>query len=233
MCGGFVLARVPGGNRVQCNRTLGRPRALGHQIGLAGRLFGYEPSVTRSGRESCARSTTGPAKCRPFQAQRVDGAVAGPPIPTGSRCQGRRHYNGTDSAPNMPRCVITAGDFDWGEDEAPRTPLDETVIYETHVKGLTQAAPGSPLATSRDLRRVSAPGDNWLLGRPRDYCRRAVARPPVRAGFSPAKSGDCVITGDITASVSSLPTATTAPQVRVAGKSTSSNQWSRPYIASV
>ena len=37
-------------------------------------------------------------------------------------------YNGTDSAPSMPRCVITAGDFDWGQDEAPRTPLDETVI---------------------------------------------------------------------------------------------------------
>ena len=53
-------------------------------------------------------------------------------------------YNGTDSAPNMPRCVITAGDFDWGEDEAPRTPLDETVIYETHVKGLTQRHPEVP-----------------------------------------------------------------------------------------
>ena len=53
-------------------------------------------------------------------------------------------YNGTDSAPNMPRCVITAGDFDCAEDEAPRTPLDETVIYETHVKGLTQRHPEVP-----------------------------------------------------------------------------------------
>ncbi len=53
-------------------------------------------------------------------------------------------YNGTGSTPGMPRGVITAGDFDWGEDEAPRTPLDETVIYETHVKGLTQRHPGVP-----------------------------------------------------------------------------------------
>ena len=52
--------------------------------------------------------------------------------------------NDTDSAPSMPRCVITARDFDWGEDEPPRTPLDETVIYETHVKGLTQRHPEVP-----------------------------------------------------------------------------------------
>jgi isoamylase len=52
--------------------------------------------------------------------------------------------NDTDSAPSMPRCVVTSGDFDWDKDDAPRTPLDETVIYETHVKGLTKRHPEVP-----------------------------------------------------------------------------------------
>jgi isoamylase len=52
--------------------------------------------------------------------------------------------NDDDSAPCMPRCVIVAGDFDWAGDAAPRTPLDETIIYETHVKGLTKRHPDVP-----------------------------------------------------------------------------------------
>ncbi len=52
--------------------------------------------------------------------------------------------NDADSAPNMPRCIVTSSDFNWGGDSPPRTPLDETVIYETHVKGLTQCHPEVP-----------------------------------------------------------------------------------------
>ncbi|MBV9319109.1 MAG: glycogen debranching protein GlgX, partial [Mycobacterium sp.] len=34
--------------------------------------------------------------------------------------------------------------FDWAFDRAPRTPYNETVIYEAHVKGMTQTHPGIP-----------------------------------------------------------------------------------------
>ena len=34
--------------------------------------------------------------------------------------------------------------FHWGSDRAPRTPYHETVIYEAHVKGMTQTHPGIP-----------------------------------------------------------------------------------------
>jgi glycogen debranching enzyme len=34
--------------------------------------------------------------------------------------------------------------FDWGTVTKPRTPLDHTVVYEAHVKGLTQSLPGVP-----------------------------------------------------------------------------------------
>jgi glycogen operon protein len=34
--------------------------------------------------------------------------------------------------------------FDWGEDRPPRTPLEESIVYELHVKGFTELHPGVP-----------------------------------------------------------------------------------------
>jgi glycogen operon protein len=50
----------------------------------------------------------------------------------------------SDSAPFMPRCVVTNPWFDWRDDRPPRTPWHETVVYEVHVKGFTQRHPGIP-----------------------------------------------------------------------------------------
>ena len=44
----------------------------------------------------------------------------------------------------MPKCVVTGASFDWEGDSRPDVPLDETVIYETHVKGFTHVIPMSP-----------------------------------------------------------------------------------------
>ena len=52
--------------------------------------------------------------------------------------------NPSNSAPFMPRCVVADRSFDWGDDRAPLTPLDETIVYETHVKGFTQTHPDVP-----------------------------------------------------------------------------------------
>ena len=40
------------------------------------------------------------------------------------------------------RCLVTTDGYDWNGDKAPRTPPSETIIYETHVKGLTAHASG-------------------------------------------------------------------------------------------
>ncbi len=50
----------------------------------------------------------------------------------------------TDDMDDVPRCVVSDPRFDWGDDERPLTPLADTVIYETHVKGFTQQHPGIP-----------------------------------------------------------------------------------------
>ena len=52
--------------------------------------------------------------------------------------------SGSDSAPFMPRCVVTNPYFDWSDDRPPRTSWHETVVYEMHVKGFTQQHPGIP-----------------------------------------------------------------------------------------
>ncbi len=46
-----------------------------------------------------------------------------------------------DSAPFVPKSVVTNPFFDWGVDRPPSTPWHETVVYETHVKGFTKLHP--------------------------------------------------------------------------------------------
>ncbi|RYH11160.1 glycogen debranching protein GlgX [Tropicimonas sp. IMCC6043] len=50
-------------------------------------------------------------------------------------------FDTRDSAPYMPRCVVEDTAFSWGYDHHPRTPIEDTIIYETHVKGFTQLHP--------------------------------------------------------------------------------------------
>src|SRR5690606_22283599 len=52
--------------------------------------------------------------------------------------------NRVDSAPFMPKNVVINPFFEWGDDRSPRVPYHQTVIYETHVRGLTMRHPGVP-----------------------------------------------------------------------------------------
>ncbi len=49
-----------------------------------------------------------------------------------------------DSAPMMPKCVVEDSSHNWGDDRAPRKSWGDTVIYEAHVKGLTELHPDIP-----------------------------------------------------------------------------------------
>ena len=61
-------------------------------------------------------------------------------------------YDERDNAAGMPKCRVVDTAFTWGEDRPPRTPWDETVIYELHVKGFTKRHPNIP----EDLRGTYA-----------------------------------------------------------------------------
>jgi isoamylase len=49
-----------------------------------------------------------------------------------------------DSAPFVPKSIVVNPFFDWSDDRAPRRPLNESVIYEVHVKGFTRLHPEIP-----------------------------------------------------------------------------------------
>ena len=46
-----------------------------------------------------------------------------------------------DSAPHVPKSIVVNPFFDWGDDRHPGVPWNETIIYETHVRGLTMRHP--------------------------------------------------------------------------------------------
>lgn len=52
--------------------------------------------------------------------------------------------NTEDSLEHTMKSVVVNPFFDWGADRAPKTPFNETVIYEAHVKGMTMTHPDIP-----------------------------------------------------------------------------------------
>ncbi|MEU3651114.1 glycogen debranching protein GlgX [Lentzea sp. NPDC034063] len=52
--------------------------------------------------------------------------------------------NDDDSAPHVSKSVVVNPFFDWTNDRLPRTPYNESVIYEAHVRGLTIDHPEIP-----------------------------------------------------------------------------------------
>ncbi|MDO4762153.1 MAG: glycogen debranching protein GlgX [Corynebacterium sp.] len=52
--------------------------------------------------------------------------------------------NTEDSLGHTMLSVVCSPFFDWGNDRAPKTPYQDTVIYEAHVKGMTMLHPDVP-----------------------------------------------------------------------------------------
>ena len=53
-------------------------------------------------------------------------------------------FDTRDSTSAMPKSVVVDPSFTWQDDRPPRTPWNRTVIYETHVRGMTMQHPGVP-----------------------------------------------------------------------------------------
>jgi isoamylase len=62
----------------------------------------------------------------------------------GYRFSDPAEVDNADSAPHAMRSVVVNPYFDWGNDRPLRIPFHQTVIYETHVKGITMRHPGIP-----------------------------------------------------------------------------------------
>ena len=63
-----------------------------------------------------------------------------------------------DSAPFVPRSVVYSAEFDWRGDRPPDTALEDSIIYELHVKGFTKLHPGVPEELRGTYRGLAQPG---------------------------------------------------------------------------
>ena len=55
-------------------------------------------------------------------------------------------FSTLDSAPYVPKSVVVDDAYDWGDDRHPRHKFEESVIYETHLRGYTKLHPYVPEA---------------------------------------------------------------------------------------
>jgi len=69
-------------------------------------------------------------------------------------------FDRRDSAPFMPKAVVMDGSYNWGGDTPPARLWGETVIYEAHVKGLTQL---NPEIAPHERGSFAALGDPWMI----------------------------------------------------------------------
>lgn len=55
-------------------------------------------------------------------------------------------FDERDSAPFVPKCRVVASEFTWDSKLEPMVPWDRTVVYETHLRGLSMRHPRVPEA---------------------------------------------------------------------------------------
>jgi isoamylase len=77
-------------------------------------------------------------------AKAIDGEIDGDESLFGYRFDSPDAPNDMDSLGHTMLSVVTDTAFDWGDDRAPDLAYHHTVIYEAHVKGLTQTHPDLP-----------------------------------------------------------------------------------------
>ncbi len=90
------------------------------------------------------------ARCNPAKllldpyARAVAGEVGWNPAVYGHVPGDPDRPDGNDSAPFVPRSVVVAAEFDWGDDERPGHAMADSIFYEVHVKGFTKLHPDVP-----------------------------------------------------------------------------------------
>ncbi len=66
-------------------------------------------------------------------------------------------FDTQDSARFVPKCVVSRPDFRWGKDASPQVTPEQTVIYEAHVKGVSQLHTVVPVKKRGTFEGLSSP----------------------------------------------------------------------------
>jgi isoamylase len=115
-----------------------------------GYLRGVEPGQPYGFRVHGPWEPAAGIRCNPAKllldpyARAVAGEVRWDPAVYGHAPNDPDQSDGTDSASYVPRSILVADDFDWGQDRPPGRAMADSIFYEVHVKGFTQLHPGVP-----------------------------------------------------------------------------------------
>ena len=149
-------------------RTRGRARSMA--IGSTGPTS--RSTATVSIRTSCCSILT------PRRSSASSNGTRAVRLQNGNRR--RPHVRRRDSAPFMPRCRVIDPAFTWGDDRAPRTAWERTIIYELHVRGYTKLHPGVPEELRGTFRGLAEPEVLEHIRSDRRDRGRAAAGPHLR-----------------------------------------------------
>ena len=109
-----------------------------------GQLYGYRVHGPDD-REAGHRCNPSKLLLDPY-AKAIDGTIEWSEALFSYRFGDPESVNDDDSATYAAKCVVINPFFDWGVDRPPGHPYADTVIYETHVKGMTWQHPEIPEA---------------------------------------------------------------------------------------
>ena len=115
-----------------------------------GYLYGVAPGQRYGYRAHGPYQPAAGHRCNPAKllldpyAKAIEGTVSSEEAVFGYQFGHPQQPDSKDSAPFVPRSVVTSPYFDWANDRPPRTPYHESVIYECHVAGLTRLHPDVP-----------------------------------------------------------------------------------------
>jgi isoamylase len=90
------------------------------------------------------------ARCNPAKllldpyARAVAGEVHWHPAVYGHLADHPTRPDPVDSAPYVPRSLVVADEYDWGDDRRPGHAMADSIFYELHVKGFTKLHPRVP-----------------------------------------------------------------------------------------
>lgn len=90
-------------------------------------------------------------------------------------------FDSRDSAPFMPKCVIGDIALKWGSTQRPKTPLEDSIIYEAHIKGVTKLHPKIKPAHRGTLSGLSDPA---IVTHLKELGVTAIELLPVQSFFS-------------------------------------------------
>jgi len=117
---------------------------------FCGRVTGIGPGTEYGFRVHGPWDPTIGHRCNPAKllldpyARRMSGSVTDGRLLVGHTPRNRTRRDTRDSAPATMRSVVVSPEFDWAGDRPLHRPTGDTVIYETHVKGLSATHPDVP-----------------------------------------------------------------------------------------